>query len=929
MKKKKEKAFSQLISAEGAGLSRKAGVPGTVLGMLCRYAVAVCGAFGVCLMLENAFSLAGGDHPALRVLLFCSVITAVTYLIFTAAHVNRAFLWTVIGLTAAAVVIIILKIGIKRFFYIAPVTAWNQIIKQLADYGYTSLRWLIVSGVRFNPSMAANSGSILIAFIQFAVPVCLAFSAGTFGKPRVVPVVIAAGVVMTVTFTYNLLSDSYGFLFAAASGFGVLFLKYHSVFLSAGADPEKGFAARRRRLASYARSGFAALTAAALIIAAGIYPAAKIDRPAPELTVFNDMMDRAREFVYTIITPGDGGGPVMIDPDRTEQTVEPSPRSFRNKTVMTVKAPSTTPLYLRAWIGGDYTGDTWEKAASFGGVNSEEFIPEDITELFYEIVDSQANKVPMAGVGTENENRGFIKEVVTMESRSLKSVKGYLPSRFAHKYGVGTAAGPAEKYPDYDFDIGVGTVRLPMGGAEYSAAAYAQNYKSVSLARLDRDMAIYRIVYPHVREYLENALFSFGGAGSYDWKSEIRKIELEAGSAELSLSENCIIYRLEDMSLAEKKELFSRISDVEEYEARVGSVYGGTPWSDDAVLKDACSEIMNSINDPDRREYDPSGVYTFADRTARYLSRLCTYSTDPKGYTPHGGSYVSQFLTTARNGYCVQYATAAALILRTAGYPARYAEGFIATNFTRSGGLYVCSVKDSNAHAWVEVYVYGYGWMTFEMTGPMMSGMYPANAPVVDPEETDPPRPAETTAPQPPETETRPRETTEPPVTTEPVTTVIGGGGGKAKTVVVAVVAAVAALFVLSTALYLYLRTVNRRRRKLDALLKRAAKGGSSDPVKDTALITEYIGFLFSAVGMKRAENELMADFVKRANGFTADGSDFTAAADAIQKNEFGHASGREDCAETAKYALRLRKTAGERLKGFKKFYYVRLRKLI
>lgn len=85
---------------------------------------------------------------------------------------------------------------------------------------------------------------------------------------------------------------------------------------------------------------------------------------------------------------------------------------------------------------------------------------------------------------------------------------------------------------------------------------------------------------------------------------------------------------------------------------------------------------------------------------------------------PAGADFVDHFLNETQRGYCMHYASAGALILRFLGIPARYVSGFAAT-VPESGRL---DITDENAHAWVEVYLPGYGWYPVEMT-PGYSGL--------------------------------------------------------------------------------------------------------------------------------------------------------------------------------------------------------------
>ena len=79
---------------------------------------------------------------------------------------------------------------------------------------------------------------------------------------------------------------------------------------------------------------------------------------------------------------------------------------------------------------------------------------------------------------------------------------------------------------------------------------------------------------------------------------------------------------------------------------------------------------------------------------------------------PAGADFVDYFLNESHRGYCMHYASAGALILRAFGIPTRYVSGFAAT-VPESGRL---DITDENAHAWVELYLPGYGWYPVEMT---------------------------------------------------------------------------------------------------------------------------------------------------------------------------------------------------------------------
>lgn len=75
--------------------------------------------------------------------------------------------------------------------------------------------------------------------------------------------------------------------------------------------------------------------------------------------------------------------------------------------------------------------------------------------------------------------------------------------------------------------------------------------------------------------------------------------------------------------------------------------------------------------------------------------------------------FVDAFLFEQKQGYCVHFSTAMAVMLRTQGIPTRWVKGF-APGESSAPGQY--TVRASDAHAWVEVYEPSMGWIPFEAT---------------------------------------------------------------------------------------------------------------------------------------------------------------------------------------------------------------------
>ena len=100
-----------------------------------------------------------------------------------------------------------------------------------------------------------------------------------------------------------------------------------------------------------------------------------------------------------------------------------------------------------------------------------------------------------------------------------------------------------------------------------------------------------------------------------------------------------------------------------------------------------------------------------AQSYALYLQTLCEYD-DSAPAARAGVDPVRYFLDVSHRGYCMHYASAVTLMLRAAGFPARYVSGF-ASEVVPGQQM---RVPDRAAHAWVEVWVDGFGWYPVEVT---------------------------------------------------------------------------------------------------------------------------------------------------------------------------------------------------------------------
>lgn len=95
-----------------------------------------------------------------------------------------------------------------------------------------------------------------------------------------------------------------------------------------------------------------------------------------------------------------------------------------------------------------------------------------------------------------------------------------------------------------------------------------------------------------------------------------------------------------------------------------------------------------------------------------YLKKNYGYTLNPR--KGDGINPIEDFLFYTREGYCEQYATAMAIMLRNVGIPSRLVTGFLPGEWNRFGNYLI--IRQRDAHSWVEAYIKGSGWVMFDPT---------------------------------------------------------------------------------------------------------------------------------------------------------------------------------------------------------------------
>ena len=182
------------------------------------------------------------------------------------------------------------------------------------------------------------------------------------------------------------------------------------------------------------------------------------------------------------------------------------------------------------------------------------------------------------------------------------------------------------------------------------------------------------------------------------------------------------------------------------------------------VPEDKIPRIVELCNTSGVRKGNYTAATNFIIST---LNEMTTYTTSP-GNAPSGVDIAEYFLFDSGKGFCQQYATTAALMYRLLGLPSRYVTGYMVTpsDFHKnSDGTYTAIATDEKAHAWVEVYVDGTGWIPTEVTFSQDEIDQGGSTAGDDNNPTEEPTSEEATT-EPTENTTEPSDLTEP--TTEP-----------------------------------------------------------------------------------------------------------------------------------------------------------------
>lgn len=157
-----------------------------------------------------------------------------------------------------------------------------------------------------------------------------------------------------------------------------------------------------------------------------------------------------------------------------------------------------------------------------------------------------------------------------------------------------------------------------------------------------------------------------------------------------------------------------RIPEVKAYFDKINKLYDKY-MQIPATLPTRVKSLAESITSTKTNTYDK------VKAIEQYLATKYPYTLKPNS-TPTNRDFVDYFLFDLKEGYCTYFATAMTMMVRSIGVPARYVEGYILPPTAKSNKTF--EVTNEQAHAWVEVYFEGIGWIPFEPTSVFRSAFY-------------------------------------------------------------------------------------------------------------------------------------------------------------------------------------------------------------
>ncbi len=591
----------------------------------------------------------------------------------------------------------------------------NSIGTTLVEDGYTNMSVLLRRYTSYGDAGSMNTGTLLL----FSLISALILTFCNMKRTLLIPTLLLTLAVFIPGITYNLATSNWGFAFMLTALFAMITMRFFDFAYKA----KKADKVNRASLGGYT-GGAAALIALICIL----IPAITVKGTWKDIESISKPMSVARDIVTSVIS-GDMPnlkemGVIRNMDDHNSRNVAPKTIKYTGESVLTITSnyKDTPNIYLRGWVAsGKFDGESWYSptndmiddfdsyvsSVSVKAGYTSHYSPDTMTEAFYDLLGDKYSFM--------DDSIGYADHLTS----------GYAALRLDIKMNLGVGTGNLLYLPSVtDFSVGLdryGSTRDYSGkqtrfydgmvltgwlnmNKSYSVTSYATNL-SVSMAH-DNFTSMLNFVRA-ASDFIE---ICHNNPNLSANEKELQLILLtEAYGVSDMAEERTLFYReYNSWSAEEKEKMYNRyVVLVDKYTDFVNLNYCNGALSNIPAIK----QIAKNFDLP----YNAT-THDKVLKAVQFLVSNYTYTTSPAKGTSKNLTPFESFLTETREGSSVQFATALTLILRELGVPARYVEGYIATSFESNGeaGGYTDELTDRNAHAWVEVYYPGYGWMTYE-----------------------------------------------------------------------------------------------------------------------------------------------------------------------------------------------------------------------
>lgn len=907
------------------------------LGYFLRFFAIGFSLFGVLWLFCDAFALT--EVSALPLLTYCVVMVSAFSMIF----IGKWFTLAGFGVLAAWVGLFFWQAGNVLTFYVSGIeTVFNAMMFRLTEAGFAASASITL------PYMGGLSGgfglsqSELLAYggvFALATVFALVFAAFSAKRTRLFPMILLGGGLCAVCFTYNLCQTNWGIACVLAGLCSAAVLSAY----------DKIYKAHKHSKKSRAYSGYSAALAGVLALVIAAIPAASVEERWGEIDFIADPIKDARTYITTILT---GGNPKYnkMNTLNEHQSNKLEDVEFENVVLFRLTTPVKHTVYLRSWIGSDYdySTDEWgvlnstEYSQMLKEINGESsnFIGDQITFDLYSLLSPTLSDGTFRERGFESNARfGYAAAFVDIEYVNNSGQLFVLPSAYASPLGLYEFGARDEVYSKgfsihADGMLASGWFNLTKS---YSAAAVMPSYFTAGYAQqAEREIRYYQLLCQFAANMRQNV-----AADHAKVLSEFRLALNDAGLMEFPVT---TLEKYLELNADERARWYSRyVRLVNEYSDYVEERYLSYPAQSEGI-----QQVMEKLS-PELKAAKTTHekIMVIID----YLAKNYEYTFTPTKPDESEYSALDTFLLETKDGYCVQFASAATLLLRAAGFPARYVQGYVAESLnpgtTDDGDLkYTASVRDTAAHAWVEVYIEGLGWRTYEATNVYYESLYY----VEEENQENPPMSSITT--RPPVTND-PLLTTPPPVTTlpKPDETEAPEGPAVANEIdpeqLIRIAIGLAVIALIAALLYWQYR---RARKVIDGrnyFIERSIYGSfeeKADFDRVAGVLCDSIYEVHAILGNRPLVGELATDFARRIDAPLRAGParlvkrrarlamlpySFRQMVDLIQKQEFGRALTRSELEMLGTYLRALIDSEYRTLPFYKRLWYRYIRFMI